>query len=94
MNRTMQNDDFEKSGKLELLAATKHNIKYENYLDEINKTDHRRAMTKIRIYCHNLPVERGRKLGIPRHRRSCHLCTSSAIGDEFHIIMECPNVRI
>ena len=94
MFRKIQNDDFEKSGKLELLAATKHNIKYENYLDEINKTDHRRAMTKIRISCHNLPVERGRKLGIPRHRRSCHLCTSSAIGDEFHIIMECPNVRI
>ena len=56
MFRKIQNDDFEKSGKLELLAAAKHNIKFENYLDEINKTDHRRAMTKIRISCHNLPV--------------------------------------
>ena len=43
------------SGKLELLAATKHNIKYENYLDEI-KTDYRRAMTNI-MECPNVRIQ-------------------------------------
>ena len=29
--------------------------------------------------------------GIVRHLRQCRFCTSSSVGDEFHIIMQCPH---
>ncbi len=85
----IQNKSIKKSGKLELLANTKFNIKYEPYLDELN-LDQRKAITQLRISAHKLPIEVGRTLKIPRHKRYCKRCSSSQVGDEFHTLMICP----
>ena len=50
------------------------------------------ALVKFRCNNHKLPIEQGRKLGIPREERLCRKCDLNVIGDEFHLIMECPAV--
>ena len=37
-----------------------------------------------------LPIEQGRHLLLPRHRRICKLCYAGALGDERHLLLECP----
>ena len=37
-----------------------------------------------------LPIEQGRHLRLPRHRRVCRLCHPGALGDERHMLLECP----
>ena len=39
---------------------------------------------------HMLPIERGRHLQLPRHRHDCRLCHAGALGDERHLLLECP----
>ena len=38
---------------------------------------------------HNLPVETGRWINTPRELRTCKLCKSPSIADEFHYIFRC-----
>jgi len=47
------------------------------------------AFLRFRLNCHSLPVETGRhhKPPIPR---SCRLCPLSSVGDEYHLVFECP----
>ena len=40
--------------------------------------------------CHLLAIEQGRHLRLPRHRRVCRLCHNGALGDERHMLLECP----
>ena len=51
------------------------------------------ALVKFRCNNHKLPIEQGRKLGIARDERFCRKCDLNVLGDEFHIIMECPAYR-
>lgn len=37
-----------------------------------------------------LPIEQGRHLRLPRHSRVCKLCHVGALGDERHLLLECP----
>ena len=39
---------------------------------------------------HMLLIEQGRHLQLPRHRRVCKLCHAGALGDERHLLLECP----
>ena len=39
---------------------------------------------------HLLPIEQGRHLHLPRHRRLCRLCQTGALGDERHMLLDCP----
>ena len=39
---------------------------------------------------HHLPVEEGRHLTLPRASRVCNLCNTDALGDERHMLLECP----
>ena len=48
------------------------------------------ALVKFRCNNHKLPIEQGRKFGIPREDRVCRKCNMNVVGDEFHLIMECP----
>ena len=43
-----------------------------------------------RMGFHMLPIEQGRHLQLPRHRRVCKLCRTGASGDERHLLLECP----
>ena len=49
-------------------------------------------MLRFRIGSHLLPIEQGRHLRLPRHRRVCRLCHTEALGDERHtaVLLECP----
>ena len=47
------------------------------------------ALIKFRCSNHKLPVEMGRRYGIPREERLCRKCNAGAVGDEFHLVMEC-----
>ena len=35
-----------------------------------------------------LPVETGAYIGVPREKRTCHVC-KTGVGDEFHYLLEC-----
>ena len=45
---------------------------------------------RFRMGSHMLPIEQGRHLQLPRHRRVCKLCHAGALGDERHLLLECP----
>ncbi len=47
---------------------------------------------RFRLGCHDLPVEVGRYAGVPRQCRLCLSCPLGAVGDEKHMIFECPAV--
>ena len=38
---------------------------------------------------YRLPTVEGRYTGIPVHERTCTLCTTNDIGDEFHYLFNC-----
>jgi hypothetical protein len=46
-------------------------------------------LLKFRTTNHHLPVECGRWLGIPRLERTCKLCNSPSVADEFHYMFRC-----
>ena len=37
-----------------------------------------------------LPIEQGRHLQLPRHRRVCKLYHAGCLGDKRHLLLECP----
>ena len=52
------------------------------------------CISKFRTLNHRLPIQRCRYDGTLREERLCRLCDEQAIGDEFHFILECKNVRL
>jgi len=54
-----------------------------------------RSFLRFRTSCHNLPVDKGRQARprIPRMSRICEHCTMNEIGDEMHLVFECPAVQ-
>lgn len=50
------------------------------------------AITRFRLGCHGLPIVVGRlsRPPVPRHLRVCTMCSLGALGDEYHLLMECP----
>ena len=45
---------------------------------------------RFRMGSHHLPVEEGRHFTLPRASRVCNLCNTGALGDERHMLLECP----
>ena len=45
---------------------------------------------RFRMGFHHLPVEEGRHFNLPRASRVCNLCNTDALGDERHMLLECP----
>ena len=39
---------------------------------------------------HHLPAEEGRQFNLPRASRGSNLCNAGALGDERHMLLECP----
>ncbi len=48
---------------------------------------------RFRMGCHSLPRDVGSWTGVPRADRFCTLCDSSALGDEKHLVFECPALQ-
>ena len=65
----------------------------EEYLLKLRKNI-RIPLTKIRANNNRLPVVTGRYENISREERLCTKCRSNAVGDEFHIMLLCPNENI
>ena len=65
----------------------------ESYLTKMSKTD-RITISKFRVCNNRLPVNVGRYEGINREDRVCTKCNAGAVGDEYHIILECTNEEI
>lgn len=82
-----------KESKLNIYVMLKRGYMYEAYLDTHHR--HRDQVTKFRLSCHWLPIERGRymKPQIPRQERVCVLC-KEGIGNEMHALMKCNNGQL
>ncbi len=48
---------------------------------------------RFRLGCSDLPVVMGRRDGTARHMRRCQRCSDAAVGDERHMVFECPAVQ-
>ena len=51
-------------------------------------------IVKFRCSNHKLAIETGRYVGIERNMRFCNICESNRLGDEYHIMFECPNEQV
>ncbi len=84
------------SAKLEFYNLFKHNFGPENYLSAVKIPDARKSLTRLRISCHNLYIERGRYEIplVPREDRWCAYCFFSTgmkhVEDENHVLVSCP----
>lgn len=61
----------------------------ENYLN-CKSFEKRSNITKMRISDHNLMIEKGRHLKIPREKRLCTSCNT--MEDEAHFILYCKKI--
>ena len=54
-----------------------------------------KGLLRFRMGCHRLPRDEGSwaRPHVPRLQRVCHLSTTGALGDERHVIYECPELR-
>ena len=81
---------YKKTSDHRLYKVIKSTFGYETYLSEISSTEHRKALTKVRLGSHNFLIERGR-WNIPKLdflNRKCLDC--NVVEDEFHCLFECP----
>ena len=46
-------------------------------------------LCKLRMSSHNLEIERGRYINVPRENRICTNCTSGFIENEYHFALIC-----
>ena len=83
--------DINQLSKAELYKIHKTEIKIEDYLKVIKNCKHRKALTRLRLSCHQLMIEKGRhqKPFLERSLRKCKICVNK-IEDEAHFLLECP----
>ena len=84
------------SPKLEFYHKIKTKFEPEKYLGTIENSSYRESLTRYRISCHNLYIERGRyeKNLVPREERWCVSCYThyglKPIESEVHVLTNCP----
>ena len=76
------------SSKCSVYRIYKKDFHFEDYLDILPKCL-ALSLLKFRVMNHKFPVEFGRFQNIDRSQRTCHLCTSNVLGDEFHYLFQC-----
>lgn len=83
--------------KLRNYRIYKNQFTKERYLDVLYHLPYRKAFSKLRLSCHNLNIEVGRRVHkldrLQPHQRICTLCNLNACEDEAHFIIECPFYR-
>jgi hypothetical protein len=52
-----------------------------------------RQVLKFRMGCHGLPRDSGSWAGVPRVDRVCRFCGAGSMGDERHVVFECPHLQ-
>ena len=71
----------------------KKNFQFEKYLDNVARCD-RKAITKLRLSCHALPIEQMRYQKVDKAERKCSICSVEEVGDEWHYLSKCQNENI
>ncbi len=79
-------DNLNNDNKIYLYKYLKHEHNMEYYLKHPNK-EVRKYLTKFRVSDHDLFIEKGRYLKIPREDRKCKIC--NIIDDEYHFFLNC-----
>jgi hypothetical protein len=79
---------LDQKSKSNLFSNLKQNLSVESYLS-ISNFEYRKPITKLRISEHNLLIEKGRHLNIPREQRLCSHCNYKCIDDEKHFLLHC-----
>jgi hypothetical protein len=77
--------------KLRTYIQFKHTFGLENYILVERKFQRRQNMAKLRISAHSLCIETGRyrRPPTPPEQRLCQLCSSGAVENEQHFVLEC-----
>tara|TARA_B100000586_G_C20051477_1_gene402177 strand:+ start:314 stop:760 length:447 start_codon:yes stop_codon:yes gene_type:complete len=77
------------SPKADTYKSHKNLPKFEKYLDTITNSKHLRSFVKLRLFDHNLMIEKGRRNRppTPREQRLCPQC--KVPGDEIHFLIDC-----
>ena len=60
------------------------------YWEALMSTARLQRILRFRMGSNLLPIEQGHHLRLPHHRRVCRLCHPEALGDERHMLLECP----
>ena len=96
INETLESQELQYwHGKLEnsskglTYRIYKHAIVFEPYLKLLQESQYL-PILKFRSGNHKLPVETGRWENVDYAQRTCTLCRSNKLGDEFHFLFECP----
>ena len=80
--------EIRESSKGETYGIFKIKFGFEKYLDTLPKKL-RTKFIKFRTSKHHLPVETNRWCGTPKNERTCHICKTGQIADEYHYVLEC-----
>ena len=78
------------ASKLEYYSQFKTEFKLEKYVECISNDMLRSQLAALRLSAHNLEIERGRHLDVPRENRKCRLCSMGMVESEYHFILVCP----
>jgi hypothetical protein len=52
-----------------------------------------KKVLRFRMGCHGLPRDSGSWAGVPRADRVCRFCGIGSLGDERHLVFECPHLQ-
>lgn len=85
---TRWQNDIDTCKKNTFYKYTKLGLNCEKYILTLTPLL-RVPLCRFRLSNHNLPIEKGRHMGLTREDRKCLKCTTGDIGDEFHYLFVC-----
>jgi hypothetical protein len=65
----------------------------ESYLHSVSNVQHRRLLSRFRTSSHDLAIESGRYVNMPRENRLCIFCNMNVVENEYHFVLACPLYR-
>ena len=78
------------ASKLAYYCQFKTEFKLEKYVKCISNDKLRSELAALRLSAHNLEIEHGRHIDVPRENRICRLCSMGMVESEFHFFLVCP----